>query len=299
MNQMKTVMRIMIFTWICLGVVQPAAASDNSCFEEAGHPGCSDPVCQTLICGTVDSFCCDAVWDGLCVLEANHSCTEPVMFEPDHYLSYRIKHKVEVFLEDQFGGRIFELGKAEELLNPANKNDEGITDAATHLIAYKVKGPDFEEIKGVLVQNQFGYIRVDVKKPDRLLVPASKSLSDPVSAPENTNLDHFLCYKVQVSKGSHFPKIEVRVADQFNNQPKLFELKEPKRLCNPTAKEYDGPRVDIKNPENHLLCYNVKPANDQPEHERIEGIFVNDQFGPGRVETRKEKELCVPSTKPL
>ena len=80
---------------------------------------------------------------------------------PDHFLSYDIKHETEVFLEDQFGDRIFELGKAEELLNPADKNGEGIGDPATRLIAYKVKGPDFEEIQGVLVENQFGLILVE------------------------------------------------------------------------------------------------------------------------------------------
>jgi hypothetical protein len=85
--------------------------------------------------------------------------------------------------------------------------------------------------------------------------------------------------------------------DQFE-QSKFFEVKKPRRLCIPTAKEFDGHRVDIKHPETHLLCYDVKPAKGELSHERVEGIFVNDPFGPGLVDTRKERELCVPSTLP-
>jgi hypothetical protein len=41
----------------------------------------------------------------------------------------------------------------------------------------------------------------------------------------------------------------------------------------------------------------VKPVKGQPEHEKREGIFTNNQFGPLQMDTKKEKELCVPSEK--
>ena len=83
--------------------------------------------------------------------------------------------------------------------------------------------------------------------------------------------------------------IQASVVDQFD-QPKVFDVKKPTRLCNPVDKEGEG----IKNPDNQLLCYQVKPARGEPRHRRIKNIFVHDQFGPKQVDTRKERELCVP-----
>ena len=55
----------------------------------------------------------------------------------------------------------------------------------------------------------------------------------------------------------------------------------------------------MDNPISHLMCYSAKPARKEPKHERIKDIGVNDQFGPLQVDTKKERELCVPSTKRL
>ena len=213
----------------------------------------------------------------------------------DHFLSYLIKHEAEVSLEDQFGKRFFTLEDPVALLNPADKDGEGITDAATHLISYKVKGPEFDKVENVLVENQFGDFVVDLKKPDRLLVPASKSLSGPLPPPDNNthDVDHFLCYQIEDDDDDNLG-ILISVVDQFN-QPKLFDVKKPRRFCNPVDKNGEG----IKNPQTHLMCFSVRRATGEPKHERIDGIFVNDQFGPGRVRTKKERELCVPSTKTL
>ena len=38
-----------------------------------GDPGCSDPVCQDIVC-VLDAFCCDVVWDGLCAEQALANC---------------------------------------------------------------------------------------------------------------------------------------------------------------------------------------------------------------------------------
>ncbi|MDA2924417.1 thrombospondin type 3 repeat-containing protein [Acidobacteria bacterium AH-259-L09] len=231
--------------------------------------------------------------------------------EPDHFLSYQIKRskgepkfdKLEVFLADQFAAGFFRVEKRVALLNPANKNDEGITDPETHLMGYKVKGPKFK-LKNIPLENQFGEFLVDVEKPERLLVPASKDLFDLLPPPDSSthNVDHFLCYKIEDhdddddgdddddDDDDDASKFQAFVVDQFD-QPKLFEIKKPRWLCNPVDKNGEG----IKNPDNQLVCYTVKPAKGQPKHERVEGIFLNDQFGPARVDTKKERELCVPS----
>ena len=88
--------------------------------------------------------------------------------------------------------------------------------------------------------------------------------------------------------------IKVEVVDQFN-QPKQFDVKKPNRLCNPVDKNDE----DIINLEAHLMCYKVKRAEDEPKHEKVKGIRINNQFGPLQIDTKKEEELCVPSTKTL
>ncbi len=79
----------------------------------------------------------------------------------------------------------------------------------------------------------------------------------------------------------------------MDDQPKLFDLKKPTRLCNPVEKNGE----EKKNPDTHLMCYQAKPAKDEPKHIPMTGIHVNNQFGPEQLDTIKEEELCVPSEK--
>jgi len=144
------------------------------------------------------------------------------------------------------------------------------------------------------VVNQFGTIFVDTKKPDRLLVPSARSLAGPIDGLDPETIDHFKCYKVKVTEGTQeFEPIQVTLADQFED--KLFDVKKPKRLCNPVDKNSEG----IFNPLAHLMCYTVKRTEGEPKHIKVTGIQVNNQFGPLQLDTKKEAELCVPSTKIL
>ena len=203
-----------------------------------------------------------------------------------------------VSLKDQFGERTLRVVKPVALLNPADKNGEGIYDPDTHLMSYKVEGRRNHRprVKNIKVTNQFGVLFVDLVKADRLLVPASKSREEePANPPDlaNINVDHFLCYRVKRSRHTdRFQRKQVSVTDQFNNvEPKSFDVKQPTRLCTPVDKNGEG----MKNPYAHMMCYSVKRARGEPRHERIKGLWVNDQFGAIQVDTRKEKELCVPS----
>ena len=88
--------------------------------------------------------------------------------------------------------------------------------------------------------------------------------------------------------------------DAFNQivvvfQDRIYNVVEPKRLCNPVDKEGEG----IINPDNHLMCYKVEPVEGELLHERVKRIHINNQFGPLEVKTDEEKELCVPSLKTL
>ena len=91
-----------------------------------------------------------------------------------------------------------------------------------------------------------------------------------------------------------FVPVQVSLVDQFN-QPTVFDVTEIKRLCNPVGK--DG--GEIQNPDDHLLCYRVKRAEDEAKHEKVKNIHTNNQFGPLLLDTKKWRELCVPSEKDL
>jgi hypothetical protein len=144
--------------------------------------------------------------------------------------------------------------------------------------------------------------------------------------PSNHEVDHFKCYTVKPSKDEPgLPKgIHVSVVDQFN-QPTLYDVQKPSRLCTPVDKNGEG----IKHPRNHLMCYVVKPVGKtctaeapenarqsckkeeecggttretsfcqpQEKHEQVLGIYTNNQLGPALVDTSTQEELCVPSVK--
>ena len=145
-----------------------------------------------------------------------------------------------------------------------------------------------------MVSNQFGSLSVDTIKPELLLLPSAKSLDDDMVAPlDSPSIDHFKCYKVRITEGTAaFPPETVSVADQF--QTKMFDVIEPKLLCNPVDKNDDG----IQNPADHLVCYKVEPVAGEPEHVPV-SVFVNNQFGPLQLDTKSEMELCVPSEKEI
>ena len=83
-----------------------------------------------------------------------------------------------------------------------------------------------------------------------------------------------------------------------NPDPKRLDLKKPTALCVPARKDVGGGEVtEIKNPAVHLVCYQAKPSQGEPKHQAAEGICVNDQFGPERLDTVQELEFCVPSEK--
>jgi hypothetical protein len=48
--------------------------STGSCFSSHPSPFCSDEVCCDFVCGLVEPFCCEVVWDDLCVQIAQFFC---------------------------------------------------------------------------------------------------------------------------------------------------------------------------------------------------------------------------------
>jgi hypothetical protein len=224
----------------------------------------------------------------------------PVCVTPDHFQCYEIKPKAFVSItgvpvEDQFGQHSETIRLPHRLCAPADKNDEPPNDAFTHpdhLIGHRVSGPNVK-VANLEVTNQFGIIKLDIVKPDVLMVPTLKTLAlpGPAGPPTDPNVpDHFQCYKAKRSKGSpKFQKIlGVKVKDQFGTV--MLDLLKPVRLCAPANKRNEDPTA----PQHrfHLLCYKTKNSAFGTVQ-----TFTNSQFGPAQPLLIHRRELCVPSTK--
>jgi hypothetical protein len=205
-----------------------------------------------------------------------------------------------VHLVDQFEDANFRVVKGRRLCTPSDKNEEGTLDAATHGESYQISpvpgSPRHVRRTNIRVTNQLGSIRVDTRKPDLLFVPTAKSLVSQPSPPNpgSHRVDHYKCYKVRTTpRTPRFPRtVFVSYTDQFTTTARTLRLKKPRHLCTPVDKNGEG----IKNPPIHLMCYT---AGGRPKHQRQTGLFVNNQFGPERLDTIKEGEFCIPSLKSL
>jgi hypothetical protein len=261
----------------------PEGASCND-----GSPCTFDDRCSQGVCsGTPTPDTC--IDDFLCYRVRNTAGTPPFVLIPS------------VNLVDQFENADHQVQKPFHLCTPANKNAEGTIDPATHGETYRIRpvpgSPRHVPQANVKVTNQIGTIRLDTVRPDLLFVPTAKSLiSSPAPPnPASHRVDHYKCYKVRVTRGTpKFPdSVFVSATDQFTSPARSFRLKKPKHLCTAVDKNGEG----VENPQIHVLCYQAKGA--PPRHEKRVGLFVNNQFGPEQLDTRKEAEFCIPSTTSL
>lgn len=206
---------------------------------------------------------------------------------------------LQVVLTDRFeGGVRFDLEKLRDLCTPADKDGEdpeapGRPDQLQTYKIKEVKGePRHEKRAGILVQNQFGELRVDTVKPSNLLVPTAASETGPVPAPV-PGIDHFRCYDVKVTKGAPaFEKRTVALVERFA-QPRVLEVVKPAQLCAPADKNGEAP--DAPAHPDHLLCYTVRTVRGEPKLEKVLGVHLSNQIAPARVDVKREQELCVPS----
>jgi hypothetical protein len=242
-----------------------------------------------------------------------------------------------VTLAGALGSAGYDVKKVAALLLPADKNSGGVHDSVTHLAEYAVKpskgSAKFVPPAPIHVLNQCSDVLLTAKKPTSLLVPTAKNLTSPVDPPLEANhqLDHFLCYaaksQTKLAKG-----VQVDAADQF--QSRRYDLDKITKLCVPVAKS--GSPVflkgdakgtpatlspaSIRHPEGLLVCYQASLATSeipqlgcgpvdpkskgtkivpkQPKHAPRLGIFVANQLGALRLDSKQEVELCVPSLLP-
>jgi cysteine-rich repeat protein len=289
------------------GIEQPPEECDDG--NTLGGDGCS----ALCLLEPPDEFCGDGILqppeecdDGNLLL--GDGCDDFCRWEidpqsyPGHYLCYRAKETRgeprfeprSVSLADAFETRETEVKAPKALCNPVNKNGEGLFDPASHLVSYPIRSSErHEKRKGLPVSNQFPFIALDTVKEERLLVPSAKSLSAPPTAPDPPSVDHYKCYRARLNRESpKLPKeLTATVADQFDSLARPFRVGKPRQLCLPVNKNGEG----ILDAERFLVCYAVKREKGTRRHEKRVGVFVANQFGAGRLDTRKEELLCVPS----
>jgi hypothetical protein len=121
----------------------------------------------------------------------SHDATPPAPSAPavDHFKCYKLaraRGRIDaVKVDDQFGTLTLDLGRPLRLCVPADKNGEGIQDAAALLLCHKARvrrgtSPFTPPAGTIFTNNQLGGLAARVVKPGELCIPA---LLDPAAAP--------------------------------------------------------------------------------------------------------------------
>ena len=183
-----------------------------------------------------------------------------------------------VELAGRLGASSYEVLRSTRLGVPADSGTPAT------LKGYRLRrAPDtapFAPLSGVRLVSPCGEILVELRRPDRLLIPASPSLSG-LPPPPPSEPDHFLCYRAKVQRrlpdGTPLPGLpsgrQLELSDLF--QTRRYDLGGLTRVCAPTAKT--GSPVILSGrargvpfpiepafparPDVLLACYRAKPAH--------------------------------------
>jgi hypothetical protein len=244
---------------------------------------CAFPVCGDGVVSPPEE--CEGIDNANCATGCAPDCScRPL----DHYQCYEIKPaaftNAAVTIEDRFGTLSTRARFPHRLCAPADKNGEAIVDEISHLTGYTIRAP-FVRVTDRRVENQFGELRLDVLRPDLLMVPTAKN---GVAMPQGSDLDHFQCYRVKRTTGSpKFTVLSATVSDQF--EAVTVRLQRPTRLC--VAANKNGEDPTARDHRQHLLCYKTRG----PEGFGTIDATLENQFGPDSVRLIHRRELCVPT----
>lgn len=97
--------------------------------------------------------------------------------------------------------------------------------------------------------------------------------------------DHLQCY--DVNELDSLGRQRVSLEDQFGFAPNVT-ARRARQLCAPASKNGEG----IFDSDTHYVCYDIAPK-DSADVE----VVVSNQFGEQALRVRRNKTLCVPSTK--
>ncbi len=232
----------------------------------------------------------------------------------DHFKCYVVNvteeplRNVVVFLQDQFDSaaerfETAEIRRPRFFCNPTIKqHGDARTDISApnnHLTFYRIRARFREhvnEVRRVLVQNQFGTQELLTYRPEYLLVPTKKMKVDgiPTQHDNPSDIDHFKCYAA--TSPPREPNT-IRVQDQFDTELVQAKIRLPKFFCNPVRKiHHNFTRNivrDIDHPLDHLTCYAMGQKNHRNHTIIVENQFDDDE----QLDLLKPGLFCVPSQK--
>jgi hypothetical protein len=271
-----------------------AGCADASAARE--KPQCSDGVDNDLDGRTDvdDPGCADAAGTS----ETDPPATSFVCYGGRDSKSLPKFEPVDVSLDDALEGELtFTARKRRSICLAATFDGNPPADDDVHLQSYDIRVANSGVTHPVVEDLQvraIGPMYLDTSKPDRLLVPAAMDPIDPVNAPPNAahDVDHYKCYRAKIPSGTpkYYPsKVVLRASDRFEDR--LYDIKKPKRLCNPVDMNGQG----IKDADLRLTCYKLRRAKGEARHERLQGIQIADEIGSVLFDTKKAEEVCVPT----
>jgi len=173
---------------------------------------------------------------------------------PDHLEDYQVKPAMRFApvlnqkVVDQFNpaGLFVDVKKPMTLQVPSAKSLTASPPAPTspavdHFQCYKVAGSSgatrFQPRLGVTIEDQFGPMTVDVKRPKRLCAPVDKNNEAPGA--EN-HPGHLMCYQIKQTSQPLFATVSpLFVSNQFGSE--TLDAKKPMELCVPAVKNPQTP----------------------------------------------------------
>ena len=203
----------------------------------------------------------------------------------NHYLVYDVPdqwtYDVQLVIFDQFNPAFFaDSFVLDKFATPVQKNGEPMFNAMMHQTWWQIHDP--QPVWEVVLDNQFGLQTWQVTDGRYLVLPALKFDPSPIP-PWN----HYKCYDA-VGPPVDIPVVLV---DQFWTYEGIAAL--PEQFCNPCQKEvFEGEIYPIIEPEVHLACYRLEPAE-------IVAFAADafDQFGMWPVMLEETCWLCLPTEK--
>jgi hypothetical protein len=252
------------------------ADNDGDGFTDIDDPDCSDPADGLEGPEPINAFVC---------YQARTSSGTPQL-EP-----------VDVALDDVFEGpQQYLVRRTKAVCVPSNVNDAGILDSTTYLQSYEIKGSAGVPVglEGLPSTDEIGPLSVDVKRAERLLVPAGLDPGTQPSPPVNGShaVDHYKCYRSRITKGTpkYFPSgAHVHASNSFEERD--FKVKPPRHVCAPV--DVDG--TPIKNPDGYMLCYSAKRGKFAARHSPLFGLLASTTIANEQLDTRREEEICLPA----
>jgi hypothetical protein len=207
----------------------------------------------------------------------------------NHYRCYRVRTEAapagRVALKDQFleAAEEVELGVAEFVCAPVDKDGSGIPDPAVHHVAYPFQAGYPPRV--AILDNQFGAFKFAFERAGWLFVPSQKLAvdGDPVDLPLTGPADH---YKAYVGGAEPCEPRPVTLTDQFDGGPAA--IGPPTLLLAPGDKNGGG----IADEATHYLGYPFVEPQGTPR-----AVVLNNQFGDLMVRLEQPSFLLVPSRK--